>query len=116
MKNLIKKYPTLFGTVLLLGIVCAFYLGLWALGLIYDFLPAHLQLSVTLPDGKTNVVEQLIFQPIKGLYLAYMTLMVGFVVAMVCWFIIWACVCIYQAAKMLGAWLSAKQGVSGVAG
>lgn len=115
MKNLINKYPTLFGSVLLLGIICAVYLGFCALGLVIVWAVDHFQLAIPLPPGNTQTTSLLLYMPKVGVYflsmLAFAVIVVGAVSALVITF----SVAIQHSTKSLGAWLSAKQGGSGVA-
>ncbi|MDT8924806.1 hypothetical protein RBE51_18610 [Pseudomonas taiwanensis] len=116
MKKLIKKYPTFFGSVLLLGIICAVYLGLGSLGLLTTWAVEHFQLALTLPRGKTQAINLLLYIPMRGAgTLLWVAIAVVFVGA-VCALVIALSVGIYRTAQSLGAWLSAKQGGSGVTG
>jgi hypothetical protein len=116
MKNLINKYPTLFGSVLLLGIVCAVHLGLSALGLLTTWAVEHFHLALTLPRGKTQAINLLLYIPMRGAGLLFWLAIAVIFVGSVCAIVIALSVGIYHSAKTLGAWLSAKQGGSGVAG
>lgn len=116
MKNLIKEYPMLFGAVLLLGIVCAVYLGLGALGLLTTWAVEHFQLALTLPRGKTQAINLLLYIPMRGASLLFWGVIAVIFVGSVCAIVIALSVGIYHSAKSLGAWLSAKQGGSEVAG
>ncbi|WP_156675882.1 hypothetical protein [Pseudomonas sp. Leaf58] len=116
MKKLIKKYPTLFGSVLLLGIICAVYLGLDSLGLLTTWAVEHFQLALTLPRGKTQAINLLLYIPMRGAGTLFWVAIAVVFVGAVCALVIALSVGIYRTAQSLGAWLYAKQGGSGVTG
>ena len=116
MKKLIKKYPTLFGSVLLLGIICEVYLGLGSLGLLTTWAVEHFQLALTLPRGKTQAINLLLYTPMRGASLLFWGAIAVMFVGAVCALVIALSVGIYHSAKKLGAWLSAKHSGSEVAG
>lgn len=108
MRNLIKKYPTVCGFVLLLGIFCAFYLGLCALGLLSPWVAEHFQLDLTAPYEEKLATNVLLYLPVAGLPLLFVLLQAGIFVVVAGCVVVVLSAGIYQSAKLLGAWLSSK--------
>jgi hypothetical protein len=108
MKNLIKQYPTLFGAVLVLGIICAVYLGLGALGFLSTWVIEHFQLGLTTHHGKSSAINLLVNMPVEGLFWLCMAFCAVMFVVLMCVMIFVVSEAIQRSAKSLGAWLSAK--------
>jgi hypothetical protein len=107
MKEIIKRYPTFFGAVLLLGIVCSAYLLSVALGEALRWTlhqwPGHYLMNSSLE--RNSSVDTYLMWPVFGLFLGAATYLAILMLGMVLWLIKASARGVCGTIRRLGKWL-----------
>ena len=103
MNNLIKRNPNIFGSILLLGIICAGYLVFFVLGnLIHVYVP---------PDPRallSPMFYKFVVNPMGGMFITGMTMLGCALVCLVGFLLKELLVGVRGAVRNLGQWLVGK--------